>query len=1515
MSTDIKKILGLDLGTNSIGWALIEQNFEKKYGKILGMGSRIIPMSQDILGKFDSGVSISQTAERTRLRSVRRLKERHLLRRERLHRVLNVLDILPKHYADKIDFDKRLGKFLPETETKFAYDNDNQFIFMKSFNEMLEDFRKNQPELVNRKNKRGEDAKVPYDWTIYYLRKKALSKKIENEELAWLILHFNQKRGYYQLRGEDTDDRQNKVEEFYSLKIVDVVADEPQKGKAEIWYSIILENGWVYRRASKQPLSDWKNKVRDFIVTTDLNDDGSIKIDKEGNEKRSFRSPKEDDWKLLKKKTETDIDKSEKTVGEYIYDTLLQKPDQKIRGNLVRTIERKYYKEELTWILEKQAELNPLLKDDKLYHKCIEELYPHNQNHQSMLANKDFLHLFIDDILFYQRPLRSQKGSISNCPLEFRTYIQEGVKKLHSLKCIPKSHPLYQEFRLWQWVINLRISNKETDLDETGKVLQTHEDYSSLFEFLNARKEVEQKPLIKYLLERTGLKGKLLTAEVENYRWNYVEDKKYPCNETHAMIKQRLDKVTGINEDFFTGEVETELWHILYSVTDKIDFEKALKTFARKHNVDIETFFEAFKKFPPFPSNYGSYSAKAIKKLLPLMRIGKYWYENKIDTKTKERIEKITTGEYDENIRDRVREKTIKLTELSHFQGLPEWLAKYVVYDRHAERSDTGKWKTVADLEDYLKTFRQHSLKNPIVEQILTEALRVVRDIWKHYGGGAENFFDEIHIELGREMKNPKGIREFISKQNTINENTNLRIKALLAEMLNDSAVENVRPYSPMQQEILKVYEDGVLKADIEIPDDIDKISRLAQPSSSELQRYKLWLEQKYRSPYTGDIIPLNKLFTPAYEIEHIIPQSRYFDDSFSNKIICESAVNKLKDHQTALEFIQNHHGQRVELGMGKTATIFSEDAYIRFVNENYSKNRGKKNKLMALDIPEKMIERQLNDTRYISKFVMQTLSNIVRQDLNDDGVNSKNILACNGQITSRLKQDWGLDAIWNEMILPRFERLNTLMNTTHFTIYNEKYQKYLPTVPLELQKGFQKKRIDHRHHAMDALVIACATRSHINYLNNMSGLDKKKSKDEKQRVRYDLKAMLCNKKYNDDSSDNYKWIFKLPWNSFVSDAKENLGNVIVSFKQNLRVINKAMNVHEKIISEKKEYCKQVKGSNWAIRKSLHKDTVSGRISLRKRKTVSLSSALNDYQSLTDKSLRTYIKTLIAKGFDNKKIVKHFKDCNNSIDGKDFSKVEIFYWDNDNVASRTDINTSFTKSKIGSIADDGIQKILLQHLERKDYNSELAFTPEGIEEMNRNIISLNNGKNRKPILKVRIYETKGNKFSVGQTGNKLHKYVEADKGTNLFYAVYQTVDGKRNFETIPLNEVIIHQQWRASLSQNEQVLTPLIPVNPDKGRLLFHLSPNDLVYIPNLEEYNRSKLVAENIQRERIYKIVSFTGNRLYAVPLSVATSIIDKIEFGQLNKLETTIDKVSIKDSCYKIHLDRIGKIKTIIN
>lgn len=1423
-----KNILGLDLGTNSIGWALILQDFDNKQGEILGMGSRIIPMSQDILGDFGKGNSVSQTAERTRYRSVRRLRERFLLRRERLHRVLNVLNFLPEHYSSQIDFEKRFGKFKVETEPKIAWENTDgkfSFLFQDSFNEMLNDFKAD-----------GNDLKVSYDWTIYYLRKKALSRKIQKEELAWILLNFNQKRGYYQLRGEEEEENPNKLVEFYSLKIVDVLADEPQKGKSDIWYSLVLENGWIYRRSSKTPLFDWKDKTRDFIVTTDLNDDGSIKTDKEGNEKRSFRAPGENDWTLVKKKTEQEIEKSHNTVGIYIYENLLQNPKHKIKGKLVRTIERKFYKEELKQILEKQKEFHPELQDENLYNDCIRELYHNNEAHQLTLSKKDFVHLLMEDLIFYQRPLRSQKSSVSNCTLESRKYKDgNGTEHIQYLKAIPKSNPYYQEFRIWQWIFNLNIYKRDYDDNVTKEFLNTTRDYENLFEFLNSRKEVDQKALLKHfkLTDKT-------------HRWNFVEDKKYPCNETKTKISERFKKVENIADDFLTRENEQKIWHLIYSVNDKMEYEKALKSFARKNNLDEDSFFEAFRKFPPFKSEYGSFSEKAIKKLLPLMRVGTYWNYADIDGNSKERIQKIITGEYDENIKDKVREKAVHLTAENDFQGLQLWLAQYIVYGRHSEASMIGKWNSADDLEAFLKDFKQHSLRNPIVEQVITETLRVVKDIWVKYGNGTKDFFNEIHIELGREMKQTRDERVDATKIITENENTNLRIKALLAEMMDDHSVENVRPYSPMQQEILKIYEDGILKSDIEIDDDILKISKTAQPSSSDLKKYKLWLEQKYKSPYTGQIIPLNKLFTPEYEIEHIIPQSRYFDDSFSNKVICESVVNKLKDNDIGLGFIKKFGGTVIEMGSGKNIKVLKADEYEDFVKKHYANNRAKRSKLLMEEIPEKMIERQMNDTRHISKFISGLLSNIVRvEDGTDEGVNSKNIVPGNGKITTRLKQDWGLNDVWNDLILPRFERMNQLTKSTDFTAWNENHQKFLPTVPVELSKGFSKKRIDHRHHALDALVIACATRDHVNLLNNQSAKSDTRRYDLKRKLMQFEKAVYNDPQTRKRIEREVPKKFLKPWDDFTVDARNKLETIVISFKQNLRVINKATNYYEKYTEKDgvvtKERVKQT-GTNWAIRKAMHKDTVSGKVDL------------------------PWIK--VPKG----KIL---------------------------TATRKNLDTSFDLKSISSVTDTGIQKILKNYLDFKG-SPEIAFSPEGIEDLNKNIEKYNDGKPHQPVHKVRVFEL-GSKFQVGQTGNKKDKYVEAAKGTNLFFAVYENKDGKRSYETIPLNIVIERQ--KEGLSAVDL-----------KGINDFFLCPNDLVYIPSGDELdNRNNIdftSLNNSKTANVYKVVSFSGNQIFFVRQDIATSIVNKAEFSTLNKMERSIEGSMIKETCIKLKTDRLGNI-----
>ena len=1508
----MKKILGLDLGTNSIGWAVVNaeietRNDETAYLKPVGIsaaGSRIIPMDESVLGDFDRGNTKSQTADRTKFRMARRIHERNLLRRERMLRVLKTMGFLPEHFAAQID---KNGKFINNSEPKLPWregtDGKMEFLFKDSFNEMLADFAANQPQLV------ADGKKVPYDWTIYYLRKKALTQGITKEELAWILLQFNQKRGYYQLRGEE-EEQEDKLVEYLAQKVVSVEATNEKKGD-EIWYNVHLENGMVYRRTSKEPL-DWVGKVKEFIVTTDLEKDGTPKKDKEGNIKRSFRAPKDDDWTLLKKKTEADIDNSHKTVGCYIYDTLLQKPDQKIIGKLVRTVERNFYKKELERILDVQQAWIPELTDEILYKACIEELYPNNEAHRNNIAKPDFVNLFVKDILFYQRPLKSKKSLISNCPYESH-FDKDGNE--YPVKCIAKSNPLFQEFRLWQFVQNLRIFEREkeidgrlrTDVDVTNEFLKTEDDYVVLFDWLNDRASIKQDTLLNSYFKTKKQKGQ----ERYPYRWNYVEDKEYPCNETRAAMLSGLAKCSQ-DAGFLTKETEMHLWHILYSVEDKIEISMALKSFAEKHGL-TGGFVEVFSKIKPFKKDYGSYSEKAIKKLLPLMRMGKYWAVDSIDDQTRVRMEKIITGEYDENIKNRVREKAINLNEIAHFRGLPVWLACYIVYNRHSEAKEIEKWETPEAIDEYLKAFKQHSLRNPIVEQVITETLRTVRDIWKQEGR-----IDEIHVELGREMKNPADKRKKMTERILENESTNLRIKAMLMEFVHpEMGIENVRPYSPSQQDLLRIYEENALdnltKEDKDY-DFVSKISKMAQPSKTDIIRYKCWLEQKYRSPYTGEMIPLGKLFTSAYEIEHVIPQSRYFDDSFSNKVICEAEVNKLKDRLLGYEFIKAHHGEKVQLSQGKVVEILTVEAYEKFVKDHYANNRTKMKKLLMDDIPDGFIERQMNDSRYISKYVKGLLSNIVREKLDDGEYEqeavSRNLISCNGSITDRLKKDWGMNEVWNSIILPRFQRLNELTGKDCFTTTSAEGH-LIPQMPLEMQRGFNKKRIDHRHHAMDAIVIACATRDHVNLLNNEAAHSKHNAN------RYQLQAKLRRK-----NEEGHFKEFIMPWNSFAADVKQVLENIIVSFKQNLRVINKTTNHYQHYDeSGKKVVVPQRKGDSWAVRKSMHKDTVFGEVNLRMKKTVSLNEAIKNPERIVNKDFKIKVKELLREGRDVKYIKKYVEENKDVWSDVNLSKIEVYYFTNETndryFATRKPLDTSFDAKKIEtSITDTGIQKILLAHLAAKGGNPELAFSPDGIDEMNRNIIALNGGKCHKPIFKVRVYE-KADKFAVGQTGNKSAKFVEAAKGTNMFFAVFVTevenketgeTDSVRSYCTIPLNVMVdcqkkFNNKWRnnieAYLKEEGLVAT--------EAKLLFILSPNDLVYLPTNEDLKEG---IKEVDKRRIYKMVSCTGNEGHFIPEIIANPILQTIELGSNNKAQRAWTGEMIKESCVPLKIDRLGNI-----
>lgn len=285
---------------------------------------------------------------------------------------------------------------------------------------------------------------------------------------------------------------------------------------------------------------------------------------------------------------------------------------------------------------------------------------------------------------------------------------------------------------------------------------------------------------------------------------------------------------------------------------------------------------------------------------------------------------------------------------------------------------------------------------------------------------------------------------------------------------------------------------------------------------------------------------------------------------------------------------------------------------------------------------------------------------------------------------------------------------------------------------------------------------------------------------------------------------------------------------------------------------------------------------------------------------------------LLHAGFDLKAIGRFFEEHQTEWQGINLKKIEVYYFTKDTndrfFATRKPLDTSFTQKKITEeVTDTGIQKILLNHLLKNDNDANVAFSPDGIERMNQKISDLNDGKWHQPIYKVRVYE-KADKFAVGTAGNKGRKYVEAAKGTNLFFAVYESeiidkktgeIIRKRSYASIPLNVVIDRQKKGLSSAPEDE-----------NGKLpIFVLSPNDLVYLPTEEEH-KSNQVSLPINKERIYKMVSSSGNQCFFVKGTISNSIVDKVEFSPLNKMERAITGEMIKETCIPIKVDRLGNI-----
>lgn len=1288
----MKKILGLDLGTTSIGWSFInEAENENETSSIINTGVRIVPLTTDEEADFKKGNTISINADRTLKRGARRGLQRFKQRRDALLETFTKI------------------KFIP-TDLVYA------------------------------------ETGSATTFSSYCLRAKSATEAISKEELVQVLLMLNKKRGYKSSRKAKT------VEEGDAI--------DGMKIAKEIFGNNLTPGQWVYNSLSKGG-----KYIPDFYRS-----DLQKELDKIVRFQNQFHSEQINDKLLVdilgktRNQTSTHFTKvlkielaeskgsrEETKLQHYKWrnEALTNELDLKVLAFIITEINNQinqssgylgaisdrskelYFNQETVGQFQyKQLQKNAhtKLKNQVFYRQDYLDEFEKIWETQSKFhpeLNEKLKSEVRDITIFYQRKLKSQKHLVSFCEFE----------KGH--KAIPKSSFLFQEFRIWQNLNNVVVKNETTkeifELNEELKQLiaeelQFKESMTDIqmLTFCELKKGTHTVNFKKIEGSRTNTsiyKAFEKILEVEGYEMDFSKMKPLEIKEAVAPIFETLNISTNIlsfnpviQGNNFDKQPYYQLWHLLYSAEDNDKLKETLKNkfgFKENHipfllNINLQ-------------ADYGSLSAKAIKKILPHLMDG------------------------------HIYDKACLLAGYNHSSSLTT--------EQNNERI----------LKDTLELLKKNSLRNPVVEKILNQMINVINAIMKAPAMGKP---DEIRVELARELKNNNEQRSEMTKA------------------INKSTAEH--------EQIRKL-----LHTEFGIP----RVTR------NDIIRYKLWKECDGISLYTGKPIEPSKLFTKDYDIEHIIPKSRLFDDSFSNKTICERQLNIDKSNKTAYSFLQEK---------------LSEEEFNQFekrVKSLFGKiSRTKQNKLLMADneIPEGFIDRQLRETQYIAKKAKEILLEV-----------SRNVTSTIGSVTNKLREDWELVDVMKELNWEKYDKLGM----THIEEGKNGERLY------KIKEW--TKRNDHRHHAMDAITVAFTKPAYIQYLNNLNARTQGNEKANSI-IGIETKYLKRDK--------NNKLRFIEPMFNFREEAKKQLESILISYKAKNKVVTKNKNI-----------TKKSGGTNQKIqltpRGQLHKETVYGKLQqyATKEEKVNANFTEEYIKKVAKKEYReALLKRLQKNGNDSKKAFTGKNALNKTpiyISVKENivvpEKVKIV-WLEDNYTIRKDITPDNFKDlkSIDKIIDIGLKTILQERLAEFGNDPKKAFVnldenpiwqnkEKGIAIKRVTISGVSNAQalhTKKDHFGNEILDQNSNPIPVDfvSTGNNHHVAIYRDEKGNLQEEVVSFYDAvvRSNLGLSVINKT--HEKgWEFlfTMKQNEFFIFPSDNFNPQEIDLFnpsnYHLiSPN-----------------------------------------------------------------------------------------
>ena len=303
-----------------------------------------------------------------------------------------------------------------------------------------------------------------------------------------------------------------------------------------------------------------------------------------------------------------------------------------------------------------------------------------------------------------------------------------------------------------------------------------------------------------------------------------------------------------------------------------------------------------------------------------------------------------------------------------------------------------------------------------------------------------------------------------------------------------------------------------------------EAIAEYGTPTKNRIQKYKLWEEANRACIYCGKEITEPSLFSDGEaEIEHIIPRSVLYDDSMSNKTCACRSCNKAKNNRAAMDWVL-------------TQTEEFQTKYFNRLEELAKKrlSNGKRQRLMTLlkDIPEDFIERHLRLTQYISRKATEILKDGIRY-----------VWSSEGSVTSTLRHLWGYDKILEDL---NFERYKSMGETQTILVKRGSVEQEVERI-----KDWNKRK-DHRHHAIDALVVACTRQSYIQRLNRLS------SEEDRQSMQSELGSSYAPSK-EERMQLLDKWLTAQPHFS-AQAVRDYVRGILVSYRPDRRTYTKSRN-------------------------------------------------------------------------------------------------------------------------------------------------------------------------------------------------------------------------------------------------------------------------------------------------------------------------------------------------------------------